>query len=107
MNIKELIERVGNFAPKEVERDVEEALLAQQAVIEQKHNALLDFCPSPSKDAWFKRHLAARNAKADLSALREHDAEVIRSVVKRFVMEPSTQANAIYDYAERIRKGEH
>lgn len=114
MNITELIERMRVFEadhepdgwPAIRMREVSalcDSLLAQQVCIEQMREAVKN-----STEHWngHPEYERVASLQPDLSALREHDVEVVRQVVKRFVMEPSTQANAIYKYAERIRKGE-
>jgi hypothetical protein len=120
MNIKEQIEWLKTYdSPKE--RELAEALLAQQVCIERMQAWVIansqhsDTCDVLCLDD-AGRHLpcSCGLAKAlalqpDLSALREHDAEVVEIAINEMRDTGIVDAFSVAflaRYAERIRKGE-
>ncbi len=101
MNIPELIERLREWPTGLDLTDIDkavEALLAQQVCLKQK-DAALQRCTKFTQEDY-----DALALQPDLSALREHDAEVILKFAKW--TGPIRADIAAFRYIERIRKGE-
>lgn len=83
---------------------LKQQMLAQQVVIEQMREALKAIAASSNAHSCHIMACDALTFQPDLSALREHDAEVVKKFAK-WADSPSATMWAKH-YIERIRKGE-
>lgn len=100
MNITELIADLQLHFPASDPKEVAKALLAQQVCIKQK-DAALQRCTKFTQEDY-----DALALQPDLSALREHDAEVVKAFVDALATYEKDPQQFVIEYIERIRKGE-
>lgn len=111
MNITELIADMQLHFPASSPKEVAKALLEQQRVIEQMRDVLA-VCKSTialagwSGDCSYKLADEAIALQPDLTALREHDVEVVKAFVDALATYEKDPQQFVIEYIEHIRKGE-
>ncbi len=115
MNIKELIADLQLHFPASGPKEVADALLAQQACIEQMRSAFRGVIYDEGIGPIAEKMKIAEEALAlqpSLDALREHDANIRNESYRQALFdaaddfEMGATADDIRSNAERIRKGE-
>ena len=122
--MKDLIERLRSryldtkqMLPNKLCHEAADALEQQAAVIEQMREALFTCeikriwdeakrVKATCKTYDIKKVAEALALQLAQEGLAKVKADAVREVVERFVIPPSTQANAIYEYADSLLKGE-
>ena len=110
MNITELIgdlkyygTHVAEGAKATAMLNAADALKAQQVCIEQMREAVKN-----STEHWngHPEYERVASLQPDLSALREHDVEVVKAFVDALATYEKDPQQFVIEYIERIRKGE-